>query len=96
MLQTASRCRIVAKWLDVGKIATPASQEWAGQVKLCSGFVCQTSALKERNIARRRPICTQQPTEGTWRTWQHDSHGVLIVLHGAFGPSADLDMSYWL
>ena len=44
LLQTAIRCRIVAKWLDVGKIATPASQEWAGQVKLCSGFVCQTSA----------------------------------------------------
>ena len=38
--------------LWVGKIATPASQEGGGQVKLCSGFVCQPSAKSKKFYKR--------------------------------------------
>ena len=98
MLQTA--IRVVAKWMEVGKIATWASQEWAGQVKLCRGFVCQPSAERKeilQDVVLSVPNGQQSlPSKVLGVLGMiHDLHGVLFVLHGAFGASADLDVSYW-
>ena len=52
--------------LWVGKIATRTSQERPGQVKLCSGFVCQPSAKGNLQVV---VIFVLNSPRCTWCTW---------------------------
>ena len=85
-------CKVV--W---GKIATC---ELGGQVKLCGGFVCQPSAERKeilQDVVLSAPNGQQSlPSKVLGVLGKHDLHGVLIVLLGPAGASADLDVSYWL
>ena len=83
------------RWCVGAKIATPTSQNCA--VGLFVNLPLRAREILQDNIC----IFTQRPTvlalDGTWRTWNaciNNLHVVLYVLCGAFGASADLDLSY--
>ena len=62
-------------------------------------WVClSTFRWEERNITRRRPICSQRPlpSKVLGVLGKHDLHGVLIVLLGAFGACWSWYFIYWL
>ena len=74
MLQTAIRCRIVAKWF-VGKIATPASQE----VLYCAVGLFVNLPLRAKKYYKMSSYLypTVLALEGTWCTW----HLKMITWH---------------